>query len=179
MTRTAFIPSGGRAARAQHDGLRLFDDVGVQHLLVARFLTDEPMPLRSAGVPRSPGVYGLRYHGTHTAYAALDDHRFVYVGKSAYLPERISSHVASLDQARDLGLGDFSVVVLALDSLMHAEVAEHLLIGAFDPLWCRPGWRGFGSRPQGTGRRSQAPTNWDRRHPGRVNRTQVRARAGR
>jgi hypothetical protein len=95
----------------------------------------------------------------------------VYVGKG-YLRERLSSHAASLSETRDLVVEDFSAVVMPLASVMHAELAEHLLIGAFDPIWCRAGCRGFGSRPQGSGRSGQRATDWDRRHPGRVTRCQ-------
>lgn len=97
MVNRAVVARGGRTARSQQGGLRLFDEVAVQHLLVARFLADEPAHLGAGGVPASSGVYGLRYHGAHPAYAGLAAHPFVYVGKGALVSERISSHVASLD----------------------------------------------------------------------------------
>lgn len=170
ITTRALLAKSGRSARAHAGGERLFDDVAVQHRLTSRVLSAPGVPINSATAPRSAGVYGLRYHGPHPAYRDLDWHQFLYIGRGAFLPERISSHVASLSEVEDLEADDFSVVWVALDSLVHAEAAESLLIGAFDPIWCRKGWRGFGSRPQGSGRAPQRPTDWDRRHPGRLSR---------
>lgn len=172
INRVALLVRSGRSVRARTGGERLFNDVEVQHRLTSRLLCAPRVALATAAAPPAAGVYGLRYHGTHPKYCGLDSHRFVYVGRGTYLPERISSHVRSLREVHDLQLVDFSVVLVALDSVVHAEVAESLLIGAFDPIWCRDGWRGFGSRPQGSGRAGQRPTDWDRHHPGRISRTQ-------
>jgi hypothetical protein len=152
--------------------VRLFDDTTLQLDLVALAFRLETQPLPDVRAPRQSGVYGLRYGGRHEAYAGLGDHESIYIGKAAHLPERLSSHHRSLSEAVDLDPNDFVVWIIATASLLHAEVAERLLVGAFDPLWNRVGWRGFGSRPQGGGRAGQRPTEWDRRHPGRSDRTQ-------
>lgn len=153
-------------------GLRLFDDTTLQMDLIALVFRLETQPLPDVRAPRQSGVYGLRYRGRHAAYTELGEHEPIYVGKAAHLPERLSSHHRSLSEAVDLDPNDFVVWIIATTSLLHAEVAERLLVGAFDPLWNRGGWRGFGSRPQGGGRSGQRPTEWDRRHPGRSDRTQ-------
>lgn len=162
----------GRVPPTPGIGRRLFDDVTVQADLVALALCLETQPLPDVRSPRQSGVYGLRYRGRHVAYTGLRGHEPIYVGKAVHLPERLSSHHRSLSEAVDLDPNDFLVWIIATASLLHAEVGDRLLVGAFDPLWNRVGWRGFGSRPQGGGRAGQRPTEWDRRHPGRSDRTQ-------
>jgi hypothetical protein len=165
------LPREGRLPPTPGIGLRLFDDTTVQTDLVALAFCLETQPLPDVRAPRQSGVYGLRYRGRHAAYTGLGDHEPIYVGKAVHLPERLSTTIGRLSEAVDLDPNDF-VVWIATASLLHAEGGALVLVGAFDPLWNRVEWRGFGSRPQGGGRSGQRPTEWDRRHPGRSDRTQ-------
>lgn len=173
LSQRALVRPTGRSSRLRPGGRMLFDDAAVQQSLVAEVLAAFPWPIAAADATPTAGVYGLRYAGDHPSYQRLTRLDFIYIGKATYLPERVSSHAKSLNEAHDLDIEHFTISLVPLASVIHAQVAEHLLIGAFDPLWCRRGWTGFGSRPQGAGRAGQRPTDWDLRHPGRVSRHQA------
>lgn len=166
------LPTSGGGSHRVADGVALFDDVAAQIVVAAMILTGDFVPLTSISAGRRPGMYALRYHGKHKDYQDLRRTDILYVGKGGEVSGRLASHACSFRQVHDLEPGDFSALVIPTPSLVHAEVAEALAIGAFDPIWNRKEWSGLGSRPQGVGRAGQRPTKWDARHPGRADRNQ-------
>lgn len=151
------------------------DDVIAQTELAGVVLTGGRYPLSAPHTVRGPAAYALLYTGPHPAYADLHAH-VLYAGMSVGdIGERLSSHRSSIDRNPELELDDFAVVAVPCAGAHIAKLAEDLIIGCFDPPWCRPGSKGFGSRPQGRGRSRQHPTPWDLNFPGRADRAQHRS----
>jgi hypothetical protein len=173
LVTSAVLPAVGRRPRLDRRPRWVpFDDVAVQIQLVGFVLTGERNPLVDPLTVRGPGAYSLIYSGAHGEYQDLHA-GVIYVGMSVGdIGERVSSHRASIERNPDLRVDDMAVVAVPCAGGHFAKLAEDLLIGAFDPPWCRPGMKGFGSRPQGA-RRPQRRSRYDAMFPGRADRSQA------
>jgi hypothetical protein len=81
------------------------------------------------------------------------------------LYRRLHEHAASIQQAINLSLGDFTCRYLVVDDIW-IPLAESLLISMFIPLW-NYSCDGFGNHDPGTGHYNQQRSVWDEIHPGR------------
>jgi len=134
------------------------------------------------------GVYAIYYDGDSPVYAQLaETNRHdktgtpLYVGKaipaggrkgdraasSAGQPlfRRLSEHVASIAQADNLSVDDFSCRHLVVEDIW-IPLGESLLIGRFRPLW-NILVDGFGNHDPGARRYTGMKPMWDTIHPGR------------
>ncbi len=152
-------------------------------------LTQSAKPLESEIDFIGPGVYAIYYSGHFPAYQRLaeknrsGDFRLpIYVGKASptggrkggfsedalkgnELAKRLQDHVASIADAANLDLADFSYRALVVDDIW-IDLGERILIDEFGPLWNQV-IDGFGNHAPGKGRRNQKKSKWDVIHPGR------------
>jgi len=86
--------------------------------------------------------------------------------KSVNLWKRIQEHTSNIQQATNLDIKDFCCRYVVLDDDLIVPV-EAKLIRNYKPLWnCHVS--GFGNHHPGATRFSQARSDWDILHPGRV-----------
>jgi hypothetical protein len=135
------------------------------------------------------GIYVLYYTGDFPAYRRIAEQNThdawakpIYVGKAVpagarrggyglgespgeVLYRRLREHAASIQQATNLSLGDFTCRYLVVDDIW-IPLAESLLISMFIPLW-NYYLDGFGNHDPGAGRYNQQRSPWDEIHPGR------------
>ena len=135
------------------------------------------------------GIYALYYTGDFPSYRRIAEQNAsdawekpIYVGKAVpagarrggyglgespgeVLYRRLREHAASIQQATNLSLGDFTCRYLVVDDIW-IPLAESLLISMFIPLW-NYYLDGFGNHDPGTGRYNQQRSPWDEIHPGR------------
>ena len=152
----------------------------------AELLARPPHPLSAVDHIVGAGVYVIYYDGPFPAYAAIvgarDAARPIYVGKAIpkggrkgglakgpslgrALAERLRQHAASIDEAHNLELADFSVRHLVVDDIW-IPLGENMLIENFRPVWNRA-IDGFGNKDPGRRRATQYKSPWDVLHPGR------------
>jgi hypothetical protein len=81
------------------------------------------------------------------------------------LHRRLSEHASSIEEAKNLELGDFQCRYLLVDDIW-IPLGESLLIETFRPVWNLL-VDGFGHHDQGKTRRGQKKSAWDTLHPGR------------
>ena len=154
----------------------------------------EAMLYQSVGpLPPTPfigaGIYAIYYVGNFPLYAELAeknrDEQFqwpIYVGKAVpagarkggfglgadpgqVLYKRLAEHASSIEQAKNIDVGDFRCRFLVVDDIW-IPLAESLLIEMYLPLWNRK-IDGFGNHDPGKGRYNQQKSPWDIIHPGR------------
>jgi hypothetical protein len=77
----------------------------------------------------------------------------------------LREHAASIQQATNLSLSDFTCRYLVVDDIW-IPLAESLLISMFIPLW-NDYLDGFGNHDPGTAHYDQQRSAWDEIHPGR------------
>lgn len=135
------------------------------------------------------GIYAIYYVGDFYLYKEISElnahDRFswpIYVGKAVpagarkggfglgadpkqVLFKRLAEHAASITQAKNLDLADFTCRFLVVDDIW-IPLAESLLIETYQPLWNRK-IDGFGNHDPGSGRYNQQRSPWDTLHPGR------------
>lgn len=135
------------------------------------------------------GIYALYYTGSFVLYGEIADRNRdsafrwpIYVGKAVpagarkggfglgedpgqVMYRRLCEHAASIEQASNLELSDFSCRFLVVEDIW-IPLAESLLISMFSPLWNRK-IDGFGNHDPGKGRYNQQRSPWDVIHPGR------------
>lgn len=138
---------------------------------------------------KGAGVYAIYYKGSFKAYRSISlqnaNGRFqkpIYVGKAIpkggrkggltkdassgrALADRLRQHAASIDEAKNLKLSDFSVRHLVVDDIW-IPLGENILIESFKPIWNRA-IDGFGNKDPGRRRSKQYKSPWDVLHPGR------------
>jgi len=145
-----------------------------------------PPPGRFVGC----GVYALYYRGGYELYAGIARPNRdacalpIYVGKAmppgwraarvsaterGSLSGRLREHARSIQQTRNLDIGDFRCRFMILqdtegDLIVPVEAA---LIRKYRPLW-NSVVDGFGNHDPGKGRYNQARSEWDLLHPGRL-----------
>ena len=136
------------------------------------------------------GIYAIYYTGDFGAYRFISErnkeNRYelpIYVGKAVpagarkggfsmdastgkALCKRLAEHAASIVQATNLNLEDFSCRYLVVDDIW-IPLAESLLIEKFSPVW-NTLIDGFGNHDPGSGRNNQQRSRWDVLHPGRA-----------
>jgi Eco29kI restriction endonuclease len=126
------------------------------------------------------GIYALYYRGDSALYPENDPDRPVYVGSAlpkggrtggmdyaeggTELRSRLRQHARSIDQVKNLELGNFSCRFLILDDLW-VLLSENYMISHYRPVWNNVVW-GFGIHNPGR-RRPQNRSRWDELHPGR------------
>jgi hypothetical protein len=81
------------------------------------------------------------------------------------LRDRIGQHHASIDEANNLKVGDFSFRALVVDEIF-IPLGENMLIEQFHPVWNLV-IEGFGNKDPGRRRKDQYRSAWDVLHPGR------------
>jgi len=135
------------------------------------------------------GIYAIYYVGDFPLYAEVVEknkndrfHWPIYVGKAVpagarkggfglgadpgqVLYKRLTEHAASIEQAKNIEVGDFRCRYLVVDDIW-IPLAESLLIEMHLPLWNRK-IDGFGNHDPGKGRYNQQRSLWDVIHPGR------------
>lgn len=135
------------------------------------------------------GIYAIYYVGDFPLYRDLakrnKNGKFswpIYVGKAVpagarkggfglgedpgqVLFNRLREHAGSIEQAKNLKLGDFHCRFLVVEDIW-IPLAESLLIEMFSPPWNRK-IDGFGNHDPGKGRYNQQRSAWDALHPGR------------
>jgi len=157
---------------------------------VAEALLARPaLPLGALTPFVGAGVYAIYYSGAFPAYAALAavNRRDpigvpIYVGKATpaggrkggrgtgaaatqALFRRLSDHVGSITEAKNLDLADFACRYLVVEDIW-IPLGESLIIERFAPLW-NVVVEGFGNHDPGAGRLSGQRPMWDMIHPGR------------
>lgn len=138
---------------------------------------------------KGAGVYAIYYTGSFKAYRSIASQNAngkfekpIYVGKAIpkggrkggltkdassgrALADRLRQHAASIDEAKNLKLNDFSVRHLVVDDIW-IPLGENILIESFKPIWNRA-IDGFGNKDPGRRRSKQYKSPWDVLHPGR------------
>jgi hypothetical protein len=135
------------------------------------------------------GIYALYYDGRFAPYRPLaeknrgkDPTSPIYVGKAVppgarkggfglgadprnALLKRLKEHANSIQEAKNLGIEDFSCRYLVCDDIW-IPLGEALLIERFQPPW-NVLIEGFGIHTPGSGRKKQVKSKWDTLHAGR------------
>ncbi len=157
---------------------------------VAKALLTQPVsPLPPQKQFDGAGIYAIYYLGDIPVYAPMavrnrgeDPQVPIYVGKAVppgtrkgrvsldapagtVLFRRLFQHARSLEQVTDLDPKDFVCRFLVVEDIW-IPLGESLLIRWFEPLW-NSHIDGFGIHDPGSGRKAQAPSQWDILHPGR------------
>ena len=144
----------------------------------------EQLPPHSAF--EGAGVYTIHYCGQFDAYKGMLEKEPIYVGKAdppgkrqgrsvlerslapsvkPVLYERLTKHAASINDANNISISDFTCRWLVLDEVW-IGLTEQVLIAEYQPLW-NVVVSGFGINAPGKGRSGQRRSQWDTLHPGR------------
>lgn len=162
---------------------------------------DEQSVLRLAELAqfRGAGVYAIYYGGPFELYKPISEEnhkasgsRAIYIGEAGrqgkrkgvgdteddpekWIYDRLENHRTSIEQAKNLELGDFSCRYLIMEDLF-IPLCESILLQEHRPLWNMK-VEGFGNKHVGESRKdTQQMTKWDLLHPGRPNRAVVERR---
>lgn len=135
------------------------------------------------------GVYAIYYTGPFPSYAAISlanaEGRYsqpIYVGKAipkggrkgglgadaatgTAMRDRINQHAATVREAENLEIADFTYRCLAVDDIW-IPLGENMMIEIYKPIWNHV-IDGFGNKTPGSGRVGQQRSPWDVMHPGR------------
>lgn len=136
------------------------------------------------------GVYAIYYVGSFEPYRPVVEknqngafEQPIYVGKAVpkgarkgglafdaskgrALRDRLRQHAGSIDEAKNLDLGDFHYRSLVVDDIW-IPLGENMMIEQFKPIW-NIVIDGFGNRDPGMRRATQYRSPWDVLHPGRA-----------
>lgn len=165
------------------------DKINLAKSIELALLERPPVPLGSVGPVKGAGIYVIYYTGGFKPYALLAQAnqgarwgKPIYVGKAipkggrkgglsknaavgSALADRLKQHAASIQEAQNLDLEDFSVRYLVVDDIW-IPLGENMLIETFQPVWNRA-IDGFGNKDPGKRRKDQYKSPWDVFHPGR------------
>lgn len=152
-----------------------------------KFLEESPLHPLPLEKFNGTGVYVLYYQGEfydllfNKDYVNYFDNTPIYVGKavptgwrnarssdklSSNLWRRIQEHANNIVQISNLNINDFYCKYIVLDESLISPV-EAKLIRKYKPIWnCI--LEGFGNHHPGTTRLSQARSDFDVIHPGRI-----------
>ena len=154
-----------RVIDASDMGTRTYDPLTVEELgrNAARALMKyAAVPLPPSGA-RGAGVYTIHYSGSYSVYANVGNDP-IYVGQARDVAARLTQHTQSIQQAKNLEIGDFTCRWLILEPIW-IGLTETILIEEYRPIW--NAIRGFGNHAPGQGRLGQQRSQWDTLHPGR------------
>jgi len=166
------------------------DKINLARSIEIELLRRAADPFTAIDTIRGAGVYAIYYSGPFPAYAPISSEianplarRPIYVGKAIpkggrkggltsgttvagrALLDRLRHHAASISEASNLELADFSVRHLAIDDIW-IPLGENMLIETFQPVW-NIALDGFGNKTPGSRRETQYKSPWDVVHPGR------------
>ncbi len=165
------------------------DKANLARSIEAELLVRAPSPLSAVDDIGGAGIYVIYYSGSFNSYAAVRsdpiERRYdtpIYVGKAipkggrkggltkdagkgAALRDRLRQHAASIDEAANIDLEDFSFRHLVVEDIW-IPLGENMLIETFRPIWNRA-IDGFGNKDPGKRRAAQFLSPWDVLHPGR------------
>ena len=144
---------------------RAYDPLTVDELgrNAARALMEYPSVALPPATFVGAGVYSIHYRGDFVPYTDLGETP-IYVGQARQVHNRLREHARSIEQARNLKLGDFECRWLVLAPVW-MSLTEDILIAQYNPIW--NAIRGFGNHDQGRTRWAQQRSQWDTLHPGR------------
>ncbi len=160
------------------------DKLNLARSIEVELLARPTQPLTALAATHGAGVYAIYYAGPFEVYRPIaDGSRPIYVGKAIpkggrkgglsanaavgrSLQDRLRQHAASIDQAVNLDLADFSARVLVVDDIW-IPLGENMLIENFQPVW-NVVIDGFGNKTPGARRATQFRSPWDVLHPGRA-----------
>ncbi len=146
-------------------------DLDVQLAVLDEALHTPRLQLPTADLrPGCPGVYFTFLSGGPAPYARVADGRWpVCVGSARDLRERVGRHRINCRSIRNLERGDLVwICPVETSSEAAARYVEALSISLLRPLWNQAFMAGFGSKDQGSRRRTQAPPPFALVHPGRT-----------
>ncbi len=159
---------------------------------VVRALLDQtPKSLSKTEDLSGAGIYIIYYSGDSALYKPVaaknrgkQYRQPIYIGKaspkggrkgifaddqrsahSKALHERLDQHHASIDEAENLEVSDFSFRALVVDEIF-IPLGENMLIEHYRPVWNLV-IDGFGNKDPGRRRKDQYQSAWDVIHPGR------------
>ena len=163
---------------------KLYDPLTYDNLMAGTVLEFERRPLVHLAEDisvRGPGIYCLVYAGQFDAYSEIvASGNPIYVGNAVppgsrrgdavnidfpALRNRLREHARSIEQAANLGTGDFQYRYLAIEPVW-ITLAERFAIDHYKPVWNRC-LDGFGDHDPGSGRYNGERSWWDTMHPGR------------
>jgi hypothetical protein len=172
--------------------LHIFHSAQFQSVVDAAITFFDGTPVHTLPPPSSfigTGVYALYYIGNFELYEEIAHSnrnicvKPVYVGKAVppgwrtarstesdlpVLYRRLQEHARSIQQAKNLQIGDFLCRFMILSGIESDLIVpvEAELIRRYRPLW-NSVVDGFGNHDPGRGRYNQARSEWDVLHPGR------------
>lgn len=145
-------------------------------------LAQPKLPLESIKPFHGSGVYAIYYNGAFPSYKPLTcSDQPIYIGGAASadalattpreqgkkLHKRLTEHIKSIRQARNLRLRDFDCRYLVVHTGWEAS-AEKFLIKTFAPVWNDSTNVCYGIGKHGDKKkRSNSRSPWDTLHPGR------------
>jgi len=159
--------------------------------IVRAILDQAPRPMSQTDDLGGAGAYIIYYTGNSPLYQPVARKNAqgqfaqpIYIGKAIpkggrkggftdddsamhgkALRDRIGQHHASIDEANNLKVGDFSFRALVVDEIF-IPLGENMLIEQFHPVWNLV-IDGFGNKDPGRRRKDQYRSAWDVLHPGR------------
>jgi hypothetical protein len=159
--------------------------------IVRAILEQSPQPMSHTNELGGAGVYIIYYTGESPFYIPVAKKNLkgqfaqpIYVGKAIpkggrkggfadddsamhgkALRDRIGQHYASIEEALNLRIMDFSFRALVVDEIF-IPLGENMLIEQFRPVWNLV-IDGFGNKDPGRRRKDQYRSAWDVLHPGR------------
>ena len=165
-----------------------YDPLDYQNLaqsVVAALFRQPLSPLPPVEEVIGAGVYAIYYRGDFPPYGPISGPNCetpIYVGcamptggrkgadltapsEGSELLARLRQHASSIEQARNLGLGDFACRYLVVVPVW-IRLAERFLISHYRPVW-NVAVDGFGNHDPGAGRSGSRRPPWDILHPGR------------
>lgn len=165
------------------------DKLNLGRSVAEALLLKEVSPLAQIGEIIGAGVYAIYYTGGFKPYAPVteknSDGKFeqpIYVGKAVpkgarkgglafdaskgrALRDRLRQHAGSIEEAKNLDVGDFHFRSLVVDDIW-IPLGENMMIEQFKPIWNLV-IDGFGNKDPGKRRATQYRSPWDVLHPGR------------
>lgn len=152
---------------------KIWDELAIELTVLDQAIHEQRVPLPDSGASAGsgPALYLVWYTGELPMYRSVRDGTWpLYVGSAVCESERLARHRRNTRPVRNLRGGlDLWVASLPMSSRAAALYSEQLLIERLQTAWnIKVLAGGFGSRGQGSTRRSQVPPPWARIHPGRV-----------
>lgn len=146
-------------------------DLDIELAVLDEAVNTPRQPLLDTNLPAGRAVvYFTFLSGGPAPYAQVADARWpVCVGSARDGRERVGRHRINCRSIPNLGRGEL-VWICAVETASEAAAryVEALCIARLRPIWNQPCMAGFGSKDQGSRRRTQAPPPFALVHPGRI-----------